>query len=410
MSLKAAGTPLLVALIVLSLETTSHGEPAVSIGTSAQLHGGYDSYICILSRSHPSPVKEPCDRPAAYFWGIQGNASAEVFLNDWFGFDARPGIVYTGFYKASYLLEPSFRFDLVFRPKPFLELDIGAHYRWFNFKEFPSGEFHELAPSASILFSSEKHLFQVGYAWLKRYTVNIEGSERESILSALWSYRPLHLLMLEAGASWAYQRGYDKWTDLNEILFPFGFRFSYKWFYLQPVYMPGAIKYDFENDTHFTHHVSAAIGFIPIEYVDISIFYEYQQIFAVGGPQGSQPAYSRHVGGLSIEFSWSASSPAGKHAFEKSSPASCKDGKCIFKIRNEDAKEVFLAGTFNEWKERQNPMSGPDPDGYWTLMLTLAPGRHKYIFLCDGVPTVPDNAAAYEEDDFGTKSAIVNVP
>ena len=47
-------------------------------------------------------------------------------------------------------------------------------------------------------------------------------------------------------------------------------------------------------------------------------------------------------------------------------------------------ESVYLAGTFNDWKETATKMDGPDADGRYTAKLTLKPGNHEYKFVVDG--------------------------
>ena len=45
---------------------------------------------------------------------------------------------------------------------------------------------------------------------------------------------------------------------------------------------------------------------------------------------------------------------------------------------------VYLAGTFNDWKETAEKMEGPDAEGRFTITRTLAAGPHEYKFVLDG--------------------------
>lgn len=48
-----------------------------------------------------------------------------------------------------------------------------------------------------------------------------------------------------------------------------------------------------------------------------------------------------------------------------------------------DAKTVFLAGSFNEWKPEATPMERRE-GGRWTASLKLPPGYYEYKFVLDG--------------------------
>lgn len=48
------------------------------------------------------------------------------------------------------------------------------------------------------------------------------------------------------------------------------------------------------------------------------------------------------------------------------------------------ARQVSLAGDFNDWNPTLMPMNKA-ADGMWHLTVTLQPGRHEYRFFADGV-------------------------
>lgn len=48
------------------------------------------------------------------------------------------------------------------------------------------------------------------------------------------------------------------------------------------------------------------------------------------------------------------------------------------------AREVYLAGDFNEWKPMGQKMAGPDGEGRFTATLVLKPGMHEYKYVIDG--------------------------
>ena len=48
------------------------------------------------------------------------------------------------------------------------------------------------------------------------------------------------------------------------------------------------------------------------------------------------------------------------------------------------ARQVSLAGDFNNWDPKTMPMH-KGADGVWHLSVALKPGRHEYRFVADGV-------------------------
>lgn len=62
-----------------------------------------------------------------------------------------------------------------------------------------------------------------------------------------------------------------------------------------------------------------------------------------------------------------------------------------FKHKAPKAKSVELVGDFNAWKPGLLKMKKSD-NGLWALSVPLHPGKHKYLFLDDGVPMVDPSA------------------
>jgi len=55
----------------------------------------------------------------------------------------------------------------------------------------------------------------------------------------------------------------------------------------------------------------------------------------------------------------------------------------VISVRAPDAKEVCVAGAFNDWNPKSHVMKAAQ-GGEWTRTLDLAPGRHEYKFVIDG--------------------------
>lgn len=61
-----------------------------------------------------------------------------------------------------------------------------------------------------------------------------------------------------------------------------------------------------------------------------------------------------------------------------------KPGGVVVSITAPDAKEVFVAGTFNNWDPKGLRLKRSSADGRWSATLELPPGRHEYKFIVDG--------------------------
>lgn len=73
------------------------------------------------------------------------------------------------------------------------------------------------------------------------------------------------------------------------------------------------------------------------------------------------------------------------------------------------ARHVTVAGSFNGWDPSAAPMRRTE-DGLFQLDLTLARGRHEYMFVVDGERWVTDRLAAiHTADDFGNVNAVLEI-
>lgn len=73
----------------------------------------------------------------------------------------------------------------------------------------------------------------------------------------------------------------------------------------------------------------------------------------------------------------------------------------------EEAGQVFLAGSFNQWREKELAMVRVGDQ--WMITIPLAGGKHHYKFIVDGQwMTDPDNPVL-EDDGFGIKNSVLFV-
>ncbi len=396
-----------------SLPVEARGSSSVTVEGEGSLSGGYDSNTCILRTTYPSLHHEPCEPEGSGFLGLTGGLSLEVRATPWFGVELEPRFEYLGYFEAGPIMSPTARLGIFFEPLTFFRIDMGATYRWFSFEAFPEAEYHEPGPYLLLGFMTDRHLFQVGATWRKRFYTEIDETEWETRLTLLWSWEAADYFSLKTAAGWARQKSYSEYDDLDEFIFSLTPRLSIKWFYLEPSYTPGILKYAIEEQANFAHRVVVKAGVVPLPLLDISLFYGYEQLFAERERRhgGYDPSYVRHSGGLSIAVSWTVTHPPMVSApSDDGIPAACTGSRCLFRVKPGRPGPVYLAGSFNGWEERKTPLEGPDAEGSWQVTLTLPSGRHTYMFIVDGKPLVPENAEAYSEDEFGKRSAVVTVP
>ncbi len=74
----------------------------------------------------------------------------------------------------------------------------------------------------------------------------------------------------------------------------------------------------------------------------------------------------------------------------------------------ENAKNVVLAGSFNDWDERYCQME-KNEDGVWTYSLPLSGGKHHYKFIVDGNWIVDPNNSVREYDNDGNINSVYMV-
>jgi 1,4-alpha-glucan branching enzyme len=69
------------------------------------------------------------------------------------------------------------------------------------------------------------------------------------------------------------------------------------------------------------------------------------------------------------------------------------------------ARQVSLAGDFNNWDPKAGPMH-KGPDGVWHLSVALKPGRHEYRFLADEVWCDDPAAQQKAANSLGTENCV----
>ena len=86
-----------------------------------------------------------------------------------------------------------------------------------------------------------------------------------------------------------------------------------------------------------------------------------------------------------------------------------------FSCRAPEAKAVFVAGTFNDWRVDAAPVKRGS-DGQWRATLQLPPGHHEFKFVVDGqwccepgVKEESQNGSACCPNSFGTMNRVLEV-
>ena len=85
-----------------------------------------------------------------------------------------------------------------------------------------------------------------------------------------------------------------------------------------------------------------------------------------------------------------------------------KSNRVSLEFIKPDAKEVCVAGSFNEWKPETTPLSLKG-NGHWVGNLAVKPGRHEYLFVVDGQWMPDPNARETVQNPFGGKNSVLIV-
>jgi len=80
-----------------------------------------------------------------------------------------------------------------------------------------------------------------------------------------------------------------------------------------------------------------------------------------------------------------------------------------FVLSAPDAREVTVAGTFNQWDSHATPLVRTGATDLWTATITLPAGQHQYAFVVDGVRWVHDPAAPAVDDGFGRRNSVLTL-
>lgn len=84
--------------------------------------------------------------------------------------------------------------------------------------------------------------------------------------------------------------------------------------------------------------------------------------------------------------------------------------QCIrLEFTSTDAREVCVAGSFNDWKPAATPMVVLD-NGRWLKKLPLPPGRYEYRLVVDGQWIDDPLAKEFVPNPHGGRNGVVIVP
>ena len=89
----------------------------------------------------------------------------------------------------------------------------------------------------------------------------------------------------------------------------------------------------------------------------------------------------------------------------------CSDSEAhaiTFEYFNLEAREVLVAGSFNNWQPQSMPMT-KQRGGKWSTEILLPPGQYEYRFVVDGQWQDDPMAARFVANSFGGLNCVVEV-
>ena len=82
--------------------------------------------------------------------------------------------------------------------------------------------------------------------------------------------------------------------------------------------------------------------------------------------------------------------------------------KVDFTLYAPEAREIFLAGDFNQWNTQSLSMKR-DKKGMWKLKTPLPPGRYEYKFYVDGNWFEGSTGTEQVLNAFGTQNFVLKI-
>lgn len=79
-----------------------------------------------------------------------------------------------------------------------------------------------------------------------------------------------------------------------------------------------------------------------------------------------------------------------------------------FRFFSREAREVYLAGTFNDWRPTATPLTR-QPDGTWMTEMFLNPGAYEYRFVVDGRWTNDPMSGRDVPNPFGSTNSLIEI-
>lgn len=96
-----------------------------------------------------------------------------------------------------------------------------------------------------------------------------------------------------------------------------------------------------------------------------------------------------------------------QEAIEKSFEPHIKE--VTFALESSAAKDIYVAGDFNDWKINDESRLALGENGCWEKRVTLPHGRYRYKFVVDGEWTIDSKNQAREINTFGSFDSVMEI-
>ena len=80
-----------------------------------------------------------------------------------------------------------------------------------------------------------------------------------------------------------------------------------------------------------------------------------------------------------------------------------------FSLSVEPGKQVFVAGTFNNWEPTANPLKDNPGSGHCKATLHIPAGTHEYKFVVNGIWCIDPECTEWARNDFGALNSVLHV-
>jgi 1,4-alpha-glucan branching enzyme len=78
-------------------------------------------------------------------------------------------------------------------------------------------------------------------------------------------------------------------------------------------------------------------------------------------------------------------------------------------LKAEPGKTVCVAGTFNNWDAKKNPLKESGKTGMYSATLSLAKGRYEYKFIVNDVWCVDPECPEWVPNNHGSLNSVLTV-